>query len=519
MSTWTVTRRIVTAFAVCAVVMTAVVIVYFVGFARLQGSHRVTVGRSERALDVAAAIGDGADLYAVVADAEANLDFAITRKAWAESKAEAAARLSKLTAAAETDADRNLVAEAAESFNRLVVLFEQKMLPVLVAKDSASSLGFEDEAASNEARKMAAPLKRLAADLRVRNDASNREFDTTARTTSMAALVCAGFGMATSLAALTALIIKLNRKLMSVVTPLTESAGHVVVAAGQVKASSQNLSNGALEQAASLQETSASMEEMASMTRQNAENATHAARLVTAVAQEVTDSNTALTGMVSSMAAIKESSNKVAKIIRTIDEIAFQTNILALNAAVEAARAGEAGMGFAVVADEVRNLAQRSAQAAKDTAELIEESIVRSQEGAAKVQEVATAIGAITGSVTKVKGIVHDVLEASRQQSTGIDQVAQAMVAMEKVTQTTAATAEESAASSEALNSHAEEAMAAVGDLEALVGRRQSVHSAVEPPAATASQPPARRMPVPALRAVARPDPDAPSATGTHGSF
>ena len=127
------------------------------------------------------------------------------------------------------------------------------------------------------------------------------------------------------------------------------------------------LSRGATEQAASLEETSASMEEMASMTRRNAENAAQATRLVSDVAQQVTESNGALGEMVMSMAAIKESSNKVAKIIKTIDEIAFQTNILALNAAVEAARAGEAGMGFAVVADEVRSLAQRSAQAAGDT--------------------------------------------------------------------------------------------------------------------------------------------------------
>ena len=205
------------------------------------------------------------------------------------------------------------------------------------------------------------------------------------------------------------------------------------------------------------------------MTRKNAENATQATRLVTDVALQVTASNSALSEMVTSMAAIQESSNKVAKIIKTIDEIAFQTNILALNAAVEAARAGEAGMGFAVVADEVRNLAQRSAQAAKDTAGLIEESITRSQEGARKVEQVASAIETITRSVAQVKSIVEEVREASQQQTQGIDQVSQAIAQMEKVTQTTAATAEESAAASEELNAQAELSMTVVRQLERMV--------------------------------------------------
>src|SRR6185436_13104931 len=139
---------------------------------------------------------------------------------------------------------------------------------------------------------------------------------------------------------------------------------------------------------------------------------------------QVRNSNGALGDMVASMSAIEESSQQVAKIIKTIDEIAFQTNILALNAAVEAARAGEAGMGFAVVADEVRNLAQRSAQAARDTADLIEESIARAQGGNEAVTQVVTAMSAITESVTQVKGLVEEVSVASRQQSQGIDQVA-----------------------------------------------------------------------------------------------
>ena len=258
------------------------------------------------------------------------------------------------------------------------------------------------------------------------------------------------------------------------VNELRSGAEQVTAAATQVAASAQSLSQGSTEQAASLEETSASMEEIASMTTKNAEAATQAATLVQAVAHQVQTSNAALTEMVSSMAAITESSNKVAKIIKTIDEIAFQTNILALNAAVEAARAGEAGMGFAVVADEVRNLAQRSAQAAKDTAGLIEESIMRSQEGTEKVEQVAGKITTITESVNKVKGIVDEVREASQQQTQGIDQVTQAIMQMEKVTQTTAATAEESAAASEELSAQAETSMTTVTELEALVGRGEA---------------------------------------------
>ena len=261
----------------------------------------------------------------------------------------------------------------------------------------------------------------------------------------------------------------INRVLRSTSSELADGSRQVAAAAGQVSTSAQALSQGTTEQAASLEETSASMEEMASMTRKNAENAERAAGLMRDVDRRVAESNASLTQMVQSMGAIKESSDKVARIIKTIDEIAFQTNILALNAAVEAARAGEAGMGFAVVADEVRSLAQRSAQAAKDTAALIEESITSSAEGTVKVQEVAGAISGITESVSEVKGLVDEVSIASKQQSQGIDQVTQAVAQMEKVTQTSAATAEESAAASEELNAQAEASTQIVAKLQALV--------------------------------------------------
>lgn len=264
-------------------------------------------------------------------------------------------------------------------------------------------------------------------------------------------------------------VTRVSRRLQNAAGRLRAGAEAVMGASSQVSSSSQSLSQGATEQAAALEETSASMEEMSSTTRTNADHTHEAARLMNEVDHRVKDSDRALGTMVESITSIRRSSQQVSKIIKTIDEIAFQTNLLALNAAVEAARAGEAGMGFAVVADEVRNLAQRSAQAAKDTAELIEESIRRAETGASNVDHVVGAIAGIADTVRQVKGIVDQVSEASRQQAQGIQQVAQAIAQMESVTQQTAATAEENAAASVELTSQAEMTMELVTFLETTV--------------------------------------------------
>ncbi len=242
-----------------------------------------------------------------------------------------------------------------------------------------------------------------------------------------------------------------NRALVQVMADLSLGAEQVASAASQVSSSSQFLAQGSSEQAASLEETSASSEEINCMAHKNTENSRHAVDLVTQSQQKFVVANQSLDQMVVAMDQIKTQSDKISKIIKTIDEIAFQTNILALNAAVEAARAGEAGMGFAVVADEVRNLAQRCAQAAKDTAALIEESIVKSNDGKAKMDHVTTSIRNITEESAQVKTLVDEVNLGSQEQSRGIEQVAKAITQMEQVTQKTAASAEESAAAAEEL--------------------------------------------------------------------
>jgi|EndMetStandDraft_4_1072995.scaffolds.fasta_scaffold21240_2 methyl-accepting chemotaxis protein/methyl-accepting chemotaxis protein-1 (serine sensor receptor) len=304
----------------------------------------------------------------------------------------------------------------------------------------------------------------------------------------------------------------IGRTLLGTARELRDAAGRVSFASGQVSTSSQGLSQGASDQAAVLEETSASMEEIASMTRKNAKSSQQAASVMSEVDQHVRSSNGALNDMVASMASIQESSGKVSKIIKTIDEIAFQTNILALNAAVEAARAGEAGMGFAVVADEVRSLAHRSAQAARDTAGLIEESSERARQGGAKVEQLVTSISTITDSVVKVKGLVDEVSAASQQQALGIGQVTQALANMEKVTQATAATAEECAAASEQLSAQAELTNASVSHLNEMVVGQASVASGAgrvqAPPTMTISKTGrSETVPVvaPAVEAVAEP--------------
>ncbi|MDR1084861.1 MAG: methyl-accepting chemotaxis protein [Deltaproteobacteria bacterium] len=289
---------------------------------------------------------------------------------------------------------------------------------------------------------------------------------------------------AIALSAVLAILITRNITLPvnRVIAALAEGAQEVDAASGELSSASNTLAEGATENAASLEETSAALEELSSMTKRNSDNAMEANALMGQATDAVAKAENSMTNVISAMDHIATSGNEIGKIIKTIDEIAFQTNLLALNAAVEAARAGEAGAGFAVVADEVRNLAIRSADAAKNTADLIAATISNINSGSEMVNSTSENFKTVSAHAAKVAQLVSEVAEASKEQSQGITQITTAMNQMDKVTQTNAASAEESASAASNLSVQAGNLMSAVDQMSRIVhGHNQSMTAAAPP--------------------------------------
>jgi methyl-accepting chemotaxis protein len=362
-------------------------------------------------------------------------------------------------------------------------LFEEaKRTRAAFAKARGSYLGLVRQGKLEEAKKMMAEVlipayeetlravdaniahnERLAADVSAGSKAAARSGIILIGIALAGALILAGL--------LTWQIVRsTTRVLRDLAINLDQGATQTASAARQVSAASQTLSSGASEQAASVEETSASLEEISSMIRSTADNAEKAKTLAGEARAVAQAGSLTMVEMTQAMAAIDSSSAEVAKIVKNIDEIAFQTNILALNAAVEAARAGEAGAGFAVVADEVRSLAQRSAAAAKETAEKIEAAIASSRNGSQSCDKVRQSLTQIADKVSSTDSLVGEIAAAAREQAQGIEQINTAITQMDQVTQSNSASAEESASAAEELDAQAGSLKDMVGRLRQLVG-------------------------------------------------
>lgn len=273
----------------------------------------------------------------------------------------------------------------------------------------------------------------------------------------------------------------INRPIQRIVAKLGEGADQVSSAASQLLSASRTLAEHSSEQAASLEETSSSLEEMSSMTKQNADHAREADHLMQEANQVVGRANDSMTQLTQAMGDISLASEETSRIIKSIDEIAFQTNLLALNAAVEAARAGQAGAGFAVVADEVRALAMRAADAARNTAGLIEGTVSKVQQGSQIVDKTASDFSEVADQSQKVGGLLREIATASDEQARGIEQINRAVADMDRIVQQNAAGSEESAGAAREMNVQSEHMKAVVEGLVSMVGMRSQPSSGDDP--------------------------------------
>jgi methyl-accepting chemotaxis protein len=348
-----------------------------------------------------------------------------------------------------------------------------------LAADANASAAIVQDEIGRLAPLFGAKITAMRTDLRDLQDKLDVDARDAQRRNELWVMVLSASGMLLGIGGAIVIVHSVNGPIARLTRRLTVGSEHTSAAATQVTAASQTMADGSSRQAASLEESSASLEEMAGMTRKNAENAQSAKALANQTRAAADVGAEDMKEMKAAMSAIQASSSEISKIIKTIDEIAFQTNLLALNAAVEAARAGEAGLGFAVVADEVRSLAQRSVQAARETAQKISDATAKSEQGAKISEKVAKSLDEITSKARQVDELIAEIAVASQEQSQGIDQVTKAVSDMDSVTQANAATAQQTSAAAAELNNQTVQLRTIIDDLTRMVsGRVERANSA-----------------------------------------
>jgi methyl-accepting chemotaxis protein len=430
--------------------------------------------RLERALRFAnALVGGGAGGQEDMKTAEKEInEFNKSVKEWLGKGEEVIQRATKSAETAEEQKEFENVLEKLKAIGSQYAEYEQQVKKALILTHEEKFLEADAIVGGlgEKEKKIEHELKQIVIEIEKFTEAASsnaaHDVQSTKSVMSIVSILSIIFGLALGIFLTRNITKPLNR----VIAGLSEGSAQVASASGQVSSSSQQLAEGASEQAAALEETSSSLEEMASMTKQNADNANQANILMNEANQVVATANQSMGQLTTSMEDISKASKETSKIIKTIDEIAFQTNLLALNAAVEAARAGEAGAGFAVVADEVRNLAMRAAEAAKNTANLIEGTVKKVKDGSALVTKTNEAFSEVAKSSAKVGELVAEIAAASNEQAHGLEQVNKAVAEMDKVIQQNAANAQESASASEELSAQAEQMKSFVGNLAALMG-------------------------------------------------
>ncbi len=419
------------------------------------------------------------------------------RKAMDEHAAFVEKGLAELVGLADTPEEKRLAAEVNDSFPKLVELIRTDLVQLIERRGDEAAFARMDDQLDGVGSHIAEELHVIEASVRAEQQEASSRVDSRIRLATLVSLIVCLAAMVVILPTFYLVNRSINASLNRVIDNVSLTSARVSDAAGQVAASSVELAEGNSAQAAAIEETSSAMEETSAMTRQNADNAKHADSLMAEMAKVVAEAGEAMGQLTSSMREALAASEETSKIIRTIDDIAFQTNLLALNAAVEAARAGEAGAGFAVVADEVRSLAMRAAEAARNTADLLEDTAGKIKNGSSMVDGAAESFQRVAEGAQKAQNLVGEITAASGEQADGVNQISQAITEIDKVTQRNAATSEESASAASELQGMAEEMMSYVVDLAALVGKQvEAVKRGTATPARR-SRPVVAPVPVP----------------------